>query len=145
MAKDRKGVPGEPAGGTRPKAMRRRLFRLEQRLEHVRIIEGKRGRQLARAYERGVSLEARISALQPPDKPAGGGRTESSVGPQAYCMREKHMVSMVEPKRIVMRNGRAALSGICQSCGAHVVTTAGAAATARAASQAGIGETDDRG
>ncbi|MGZ6340637.1 MAG: DUF5679 domain-containing protein [Candidatus Limnocylindrales bacterium] len=47
-------------------------------------------------------------------------------------MREKHLVSMLEPQAIVMRNGRAALSGTCPSCGAHVVTTARAAMAATA-------------
>ena len=36
---------------------------------------------------------------------------------QAYCMREKKLVPMLDPKPIVRANGRAALSGTCPSCG----------------------------
>jgi Domain of unknown function (DUF5679) len=125
MAKSSKRVTQSPATETRPPRTKRRLRRLEEQLDHVRDVEARRGRQLERARQRSVRLEARISALLPAVDPAAGPVViESSPGPRAFCMREKQSVSMVHPEPVVMRNGRAALSGTCPSCGAHVITTA---------------------
>ncbi len=126
MPRARKDVVGDSGMSALTKGMKRRQRRLEQRLEHVRDVEAKRTRQLEKARQRGAALEARLAALEPAQSPADAV-TGSRPSPQAYCMREKQMVSMLDPQAIVMRNGRAALSGTCPSCGAHVVTTARAA------------------
>jgi hypothetical protein len=39
---------------------------------------------------------------------------------QAYCMKDRKMVEIRNPKSIVMKNGRPATQGICPSCGTKV-------------------------
>jgi len=35
----------------------------------------------------------------------------------AYCVKEKKMHAMKDPKQIKMKNGRPAVTGTCSSCG----------------------------
>jgi len=37
--------------------------------------------------------------------------------PQAYCVKERKKVEMQNPKEVTMKNGRAALQGVCPDCG----------------------------
>lgn len=108
----------------RPPGSKRRIRRLEARLVHLREVEAKRVGQLERARVRSLSLETRLNGL----RPASGAPEPAPVAPEAglmaYCMRERRMVSIVNPEPSVMRNGRAAIAGTCPSCGARVVTTA---------------------
>lgn len=40
---------------------------------------------------------------------------------QAYCMKCRKKVEMKNPKKITMRNGRPATSGVCPVCGTKVL------------------------
>ena len=124
MAKGAKVHRAEQTAPARPPSSKRRIRRLEARLARFREVEAKRVRQLERARRRSVSLEARISGLRPASELTGPASTAPDPGPRAYCMRERRMVSIVDPEQSVMRNGRTAISGTCATCGAHVVTTA---------------------
>jgi len=126
MAKGPKEPREEHVAPTRPPGSQRRARRLEARLVHLREVQAKRVGQLERARARSVSLETRLSGL----RPASGALAAADAGLMAYCMRERLMVSIVNPEPSVMRNGRAAITGTCPSCGARVVTTARATAKA---------------
>jgi hypothetical protein len=36
---------------------------------------------------------------------------------QMYCVKEKKMQEVANPEQVTMKNGRAALKGVCPSCG----------------------------
>ena len=44
---------------------------------------------------------------------------------EAYCVKCKSKVSIKDPRSIVMKNGRNAISGICPSCGTKVFRITG--------------------
>lgn len=104
-----------------------RLRRLERRLADVRALEARRFRRFEKARKRGVKLSAAITALRQEQDAAAKPHEPATEGPRGYCMREKQMVSIADPEPTVLRNGRAAISGVCPSCGAKVSTTARAA------------------
>jgi len=39
---------------------------------------------------------------------------------QAYCMKDRKMVSVKNPKSVVMKNGRPATTVVCPICGTKV-------------------------
>ena len=39
---------------------------------------------------------------------------------KAYCMKEKKMVEMKNPKSVTMKNGRKAMKGTCSKCGTNM-------------------------
>jgi hypothetical protein len=39
---------------------------------------------------------------------------------QAYCVKDRKMVEIKNPKAFTMKNGRAAMQGICPICGNKV-------------------------
>jgi len=39
---------------------------------------------------------------------------------QAYCMKDRKMIDIKNAKSIVMKNGRAATTGVCPLCGTRV-------------------------
>lgn len=39
---------------------------------------------------------------------------------QAYCMKDRKMVTIKNPKAITMKNGRPATTGVCPLCGTKV-------------------------
>ncbi len=66
------------------------------------------------------TTEAKAKATARSRAPRAEAAPASSVEQpiEAYCLREKKRVQMVEPKPVVTANGGAALSGTCPSCGA---------------------------
>ncbi len=70
----------------------------------ARVKRPARARAAAAAETPAVSADAHTTGTEP--KPI-----------QAYCMREKKLVPMLDPKPVVRANGRAALAGTCPSCG----------------------------
>jgi len=58
------------------------------------------------------------------------GATAARV--EAYCLRDRGKVLMVDPAPTTMRNGRAAMAGTCPTCGGRLVRAV-AKATATAA------------
>ena len=44
---------------------------------------------------------------------------------QAYCVKDKMKVEVVNPTRITMKNGKPALSGTCPKCGGKVFKIGG--------------------
>jgi uncharacterized protein DUF5679 len=131
----RSNVPTAPSASssTRPsKRHRRRLRRLEARLGKVRAQEQRRTARLERARDaggtgeitrrtrrlertraRGERLAAAIAKLQAPA--ADGAAIE------AYCLRDRSKVAMVDPVRTTMRTGQPALVGTCPRCGGRLV------------------------
>ena len=62
---------------------------------------------------------AASSAAEPAADPAAGAAVE------AYCLREKKRVTMLDPKPVVTANGAPALTGTCPSCGAALYKLVG--------------------
>jgi len=63
-----------------------------------------------------------------PDAPAieaAPAAPEGSAVIEAYCLREKRRVQMLDPKPVVTANGGSALSGTCPSCGASLYKLVG--------------------
>ena len=44
---------------------------------------------------------------------------------QAYCVKDKMKVEVVNPTRITMKNGKPALQGVCPKCGTKVFRIGG--------------------
>ena len=44
---------------------------------------------------------------------------------QAYCVKDKMKVEVMNPQMITMKNGKAALQGICPKCGTKVFKIGG--------------------
>jgi hypothetical protein len=44
---------------------------------------------------------------------------------EAYCVKDKQKVEVVNPQRITMKNGKAALQGTCPICGDKVFKIGG--------------------
>lgn len=62
--------------------------------------------------------KAKTVAKGSPPKAAPAPATAGEPAVEAYCLREKKRVQMLDPKPVVTANGGAALSGTCPSCGA---------------------------
>lgn len=86
--------------------------------------------------ENGVGLAQVALGGQQPNLPGGvqSGRTaptnQPSASPpsrniQAYCVHDRKMVSMQNPKQITLRNGRIATQGTCPECGTKVTRIGG--------------------
>jgi hypothetical protein len=77
-----------------------------------------------------VAPTAPASEVAPaaPDAPAieaAPAAPEGSAVIEAYCLREKRRVQMLDPKPVVTANGGSALSGTCPSCGASLYKLVG--------------------
>ena len=103
-------------------ARRRKLKKARARGDRIE-------RKLARAQSSAAAASASVSGASPglPAQPAGDTAVDVPGPPEgadprlrAYCLRERQTIVMVEPRHIVMRNGRPALTGLCPSCGARV-------------------------
>jgi Domain of unknown function (DUF5679) len=44
---------------------------------------------------------------------------------QAYCVKDRKMVDMKDPKEITLKNGRKAMQGTCPECGTKVTRIGG--------------------
>jgi len=44
---------------------------------------------------------------------------------QAYCVKDKEKVEIKNPKNIIMKNGKPAISGTCPKCGTKVFRIGG--------------------
>jgi len=44
---------------------------------------------------------------------------------EAYCVKDKRKVEVLNPQRITMKNGKAALQGTCPICGGKVFKIGG--------------------
>lgn len=78
-------------------------------------------------------LKAHASAnLAAAKKPAPAAEAQASSADakpvEAYCLREKKRVQMLDPKPVVTKSGGSALSGTCPSCGAALYKLVGRAA-----------------
>ena len=121
----------------------RRAERLRDRLAAAERRVAKRLDQLATAVARRDSLAARLVApvAAPTPEEAGGaepgaGRADTAAHAgataaaipaaapmQAFCLRERRRVDIVDPEPITLSNGRSAIAGTCPSCGVRVVRT----------------------
>jgi len=119
----------------------RKIQRLERRLSRTTEMEARRAHQLDSVRDRRAALETALAALRSPapdarprDRRPREATTEpgSGTGPQAFCLRERRMVALLDPAPFRMKNGRAAVTGHCASCGARVTTTARAMVAAHA-------------
>jgi hypothetical protein len=50
---------------------------------------------------------------------------EESQMAEAYCVKDKQKVEVLNPQRITMKNGKAALQGTCPICGGKVFKIGG--------------------
>jgi hypothetical protein len=48
-----------------------------------------------------------------------------AVMAEAYCVKDKKKVEVVNPQRITMKNGKPALQGTCPECGGKVFKIGG--------------------
>jgi len=39
---------------------------------------------------------------------------------QAYCVKDRRMVEIKNPKNVTLKNGRPAIQGVCPNCGTKV-------------------------
>ena len=44
---------------------------------------------------------------------------------QAYCVKDKEKVEVLNPEQVTMKNGKPALKGICPKCGGKVYRIGG--------------------
>ena len=47
-------------------------------------------------------------------------RPDESHMPQAYCVKCKTSVEIKDPQNVTLKNGKAAVSGVCPNCGTKV-------------------------
>lgn len=137
MAKDKKAGDIAAAPTAARDQRERRLRRLERRLAAVRDLEAKRFRRFEKARRRGTRLSELVSALRA-EQSAQDEDAPAPSDPHGYCMREKRSVPIMSPERVVLRNGRVAMAGVCGTCGARVFTMAGPAVAV-----AGVAKADD--
>ena len=108
-----------------------RRQRLESVIDQVRatstVAAGKPVKPAAKAAAKQPSkgkaaapASPKTAAVAPaaPPKAAAKAPAKSDQPPEAYCLREKKRVQMLDPKPVVTANGGSALSGTCPSCGA---------------------------
>jgi|GEM_PF-490893 len=76
------------------------LFRIEQR--RTSILKSSWNMAVVTARKWGTML---------------GARLEEAIHPQAYCMKERARREITGVHTIILRNGRKALTGKCNSCG----------------------------
>jgi hypothetical protein len=150
-APERDGAPldkaAAKAAARADRGLRKHLKRLQRRLVDAARTEAKRVRKLERARWRRQRLEAAVdeartassvgpSEAAPKAKAEAAPRAAADAKPkaepkpkmealEAYCLREKRRVQMVDPKPVVTANGGSALSGTCPSCGASLYKLVG--------------------
>jgi len=100
------------------KGDRRRIARLERELRRLSGEEERRTRRLTRTRDRARDVERRLRQL----------RSTGEATAHAYCLRDRRVVAMLEPRSVVLANGRAAIAGTCQACGGGIVTMVARAA-----------------
>ena len=64
-------------------------------------------------------LIARTNPINEKDKITSKGRRRLTMN-TAYCMKCRKKVEIKQPRQVVMRNGRPAVSGTCPYCGTKV-------------------------
>jgi hypothetical protein len=96
----------------RGKGAGRQIARLEKELNRLAGQELRRTRRLARTRRRASAVAGRLQKLRAPGEPQA----------RAYCLRDRRTVVVVDPRPVVLANGRHALTGTCEACGARVVT-----------------------
>jgi hypothetical protein len=143
MRKHLKRVEAQLASATKAEVKRgRRLEKARQRTERLQAsVEQARaatavGSALAETTEvpAGAKGKKAVKASPPegesePDRPAAQSAPAGVSPPiEAYCLREKKHVQMVDPKPVTTANGGAAISGTCPSCGAGLYKLVGRAA-----------------
>jgi Domain of unknown function (DUF5679) len=100
------------AAQARPKRARRQIARLQKELDRLSGQVARRTRRLTRAQARAAKVERRLRTLRTPGTPEH----------HAYCLRDRRIVAILEPEAVVLGNGRPAIGGRCEACGARVVT-----------------------
>jgi len=99
------------------KAMQRRAG-LEAKLAVSERLVAKRTAQLGSASARRASLAARLARLS--------GTAGGTIGPLAYCLKDRRQVPIEGAHAVVLASGRPVLAGTCPSCGRKVVRFASA-------------------
>lgn len=105
--------------GKEPRRLGKRRAALEARISATDELIARRGAQLEAANARRATLAARLAQLDGGRRPAGATVAVPAV--EAFCLREKVRVTVLDPRPTVLANGRRALTGTCASCGAKVV------------------------
>jgi hypothetical protein len=123
MAKHESGSKrsGDVATTTRrgpSKGDRRRIARLERELHRLTGQEERRVRRLTRTRDRARDVQRRLREL----------RSTGEATAHAYCLRDRRVVAMLDPRSVVLANGRAAIAGTCQACGGGIVSMVARAA-----------------
>ena len=111
----------------------RRLRRLEARLDKAHAQEQRRSARLERARTAGGAGEikrrtrklertmARERRLTDEIAKLRGSSQAPAVAIEAYCLKDRAKVVMVDPQPATMRTGQAAMAGRCPLCGAKVM------------------------
>ena len=120
---------GGPKGKGSNAAEAKRATRLEKKIASYEKQESKLAKQLDKLHDRQSAPRVRLSTLVPappaPDGQSGSAKPSTDgAGAErtAFCLREKRRVAVVDAHPVVLRNGRAAIAGVCASCGAKLVT-----------------------
>ena len=103
------------------KAHKRRA-RLERELARLERIQARRLERLEKVRARAAEIRRQLAALGA-DAAAGSapGPASPAAGLSGYCMREKRRVRIDGGSPVTLSNGRAAIAGVCSTCGARVV------------------------
>ena len=93
--------------------------RRSARLEHARTAGGageiqRRTRKLERTMARERRLTDEIAKLR-------GSDAATTVAIEAYCLKDRARVAMVDPEPTTMRTGQTAMAGRCPMCGGKVM------------------------
>lgn len=118
MASERAGsglpikAPKRASKNARRRAARRGAS-LQAKIAATDSLLAKRRRQLEAAAERRASLIAKLAHLWAKDA--------ASLGPVAYCLKEKRSFAMIGPSSVRLANGRSAIAGACSSCGSRLM------------------------
>lgn len=127
MAGSSKGKGSKPRGSSTAEG--KKAVRLQHKITAFERKESKLAKQLDKLHDRQTAARTRLSTLAPvpvdPAAHAGSAKPSADGGSAprtAFCLREKRQVAVTDAHPTVLRNGRAAIAGICASCGAKLVT-----------------------
>jgi uncharacterized protein DUF5679 len=111
----------------------RRIRRLEDRLDRALAQEQRRSARLERARTAGAAGEikrrtrklertmARERRLTDEIAKLQGSAAAPAAAIEAYCLKDRAKVVMVDPQPTTMRTGQAAMAGRCPMCGGKVM------------------------
>jgi hypothetical protein len=87
---------------------------LEGKLATADQLVAKRTGRLESATAKRAALAARLAEL-------GTSESDERPRPMGYCLKERLRVAIVDPRAVVLANGRPGVAGTCPGCGSRIV------------------------